>query len=472
MVAVTVPTSENARVRWKLAVIAIIKDEEKYIEEWVVHHQSIGVQHFFIFDHGSTDRTRAILERYNNRGLVTVIDWPRIYGQLDAYEYGVRLASGMADWAAIIDMDEFICPREGVDVNEYLRDVDADQVLVRWKWFGHSGHREAPTGLVTENYWKTRTGLSDTIKSIFRPATVLQAGVHVQRTRDRRTVDALGAPASEAWQLDRPARAEAPEPLQVNHYYCRSYEEYLHKMNRGDANVNKVQIARPFEYFDFPDEDRQLQGRARDLKKRIATFNALPADPAISGSLGYGVSPATTTSFYTVFRDRMVDAITSDPDPAATAVFRKSSSGLHLEIQVRGDTPDETIVRGLHDRIADFFNAVQAQSGGTINTVPADEPKLRHRLPRELSRSVLPGHLVIATVLRTTGFTSLRFRVDGKRSGDGVIDRTLTKIRDPGLWIVVQLATKQPLVPARLRIGWSEASATPEILDATAWFVR
>ena len=54
----------------KFAICAIVKNEGRYLEEWIDYHLGIGVQKFFIYDNESTDSTKDILQRYERQGIV------------------------------------------------------------------------------------------------------------------------------------------------------------------------------------------------------------------------------------------------------------------------------------------------------------------------------------------------------------------------------------------------------------------
>ena len=75
----------------RVAIVCIVKDEVDYLEEWLAFHFALGVSHVFIYDNGSTDGSARLLERYQNHGLVTVVDWPLGGGQLAAYNHAVAL---------------------------------------------------------------------------------------------------------------------------------------------------------------------------------------------------------------------------------------------------------------------------------------------------------------------------------------------------------------------------------------------
>ena len=61
--------------RHGIAVAVCVKDEARYIEEWVRFHRAVGIRHFYIYDNGSTDETRAILSDLLDADTLTIIPW-------------------------------------------------------------------------------------------------------------------------------------------------------------------------------------------------------------------------------------------------------------------------------------------------------------------------------------------------------------------------------------------------------------
>ncbi len=59
-----------------LSICVIVKDEGRYLPEWILYHLLVGVQHIFIYDNDSNEDLRDILRPFVERGLLTVIDWP------------------------------------------------------------------------------------------------------------------------------------------------------------------------------------------------------------------------------------------------------------------------------------------------------------------------------------------------------------------------------------------------------------
>ncbi|MEA2026264.1 MAG: glycosyltransferase family 92 protein, partial [Chloroflexota bacterium] len=169
-----------------VVVVCIVKDEADYLEEWLAYHVALGVDHFVIYDNGSTDGSAALLERYVNHGLVTRIDWPLGGGQLSAYNHSLRMFGATSRWLAYYDVDEFLVPLLDDDIPSFLaRFEDAAVVRVSRVEFGFSGHRSPPAGLSMDAYTQVANvldldpALPPRVKSIVQPGAVSAIDIHL-----------------------------------------------------------------------------------------------------------------------------------------------------------------------------------------------------------------------------------------------------------------------------------------------------
>lgn len=133
-----------------LSVVAIIKNEGQYIEEWVRYHIIAGVQRFYLYDNDSSDNTKSVLKKYIDAGYVTLIPFPGIAMQLAAYNDAINKFKYKTKYMAIIDADEFlyscdqnISVREGID-GIFASYPQAGGIAVNWRMFGSSGLIKKP----------------------------------------------------------------------------------------------------------------------------------------------------------------------------------------------------------------------------------------------------------------------------------------------------------------------------------------
>ena len=58
------------RFPYDLAICAIIRNEGKFIREWIEWHVMMGVSKFYLYDNDSDDDTASVLRPYVQKGLV------------------------------------------------------------------------------------------------------------------------------------------------------------------------------------------------------------------------------------------------------------------------------------------------------------------------------------------------------------------------------------------------------------------
>lgn len=141
-----------------LSIVAIIKNEGQYIEEWVRYHIIAGVQRFYLYDNDSSDNTKIILKKYIDAGYVNLIPFPGIAMQLSAYNDAIDKFRYKTKYMAIIDADEFLysCNRS-MNVRETVDSIfssypQAGGIAVNWRMFGSSGLVKKPIrGRLSEN---------------------------------------------------------------------------------------------------------------------------------------------------------------------------------------------------------------------------------------------------------------------------------------------------------------------------------
>jgi hypothetical protein len=263
-----------------IVIVCIVKDEASYLEEWIAYHTALGVGHVLIYDNGSTDGSSELLERYQNHGLVTRIDWPLRGGQLGAYNHALRFFGGVADWLAFFDVDEFLVPLLDEDIPAFLaRFEDAAVVRVPRLEFGFSGHRTPPDGLAIDAYTQVANvldldpDLPPRVKSIVRPGAVSAVDIHLAFPAD---APGPGVPTE---TVEEAVRGVA----QLNHYYTRSFEEFEAKRFRGSATGRIDRAAVPFDVPTIAVDGAAQRFSAR-TQATLARLSGLEPQPYMYGS--------------------------------------------------------------------------------------------------------------------------------------------------------------------------------------------
>jgi len=241
--------------RHGIAIVAIVKNEAKYISEWATFHFNAGVRHFYIYDNGSTDETCDVLLDCLPENAATIIPWSQvlkpansqqiIHNQVLAYAHAASNFGGGYRWMAFIDIDEFIVPKQDNSISDALQGLsDCHNISLPWHMFGTSGHETAPFGSVLENYRQRYANASDfnsglvNYKCIVDPCSLTTIRVHSMQTNGEwLTCNDVGFQVK---TKNRNTEAfYSSEKLQLNHYYTRSKAEYIAKINKGHILQNR-----------------------------------------------------------------------------------------------------------------------------------------------------------------------------------------------------------------------------------------
>lgn len=282
----------------KLGICAIVRNEEAYLDEWLEFHRMMGVEHFFIYDNGSTDATALKLRQSPHADRITVIElanflsgWEGVSGptgrmQRLAMLHCIANYGHMVQWLGFIDVDEFLYPAKANSLLDILADSDdLESLSIYWNMFGTSGHVGKPDGLVTESFTQRRRlpcGPSKNlcrVKTIVRPRAV--RGVHNTHT----LILQNGYP--ESWTerrerigfADHRAKYFCNDVIRLNHYYSKSAQEY-YKRRGAPAEGPRCDFRGNDRLLELIEkdtvEDLAIQRFVPELKRRLAC-HALPA---------------------------------------------------------------------------------------------------------------------------------------------------------------------------------------------------
>jgi hypothetical protein len=248
------PVRDSGQPKFTLTAIAIVKDEVEILPEWIAFHQSVGFEHFYVYDNGSTDGTIELLARYRESGLVTVIPWPhfveKYHIQSLAYAHALSTFGPDSKWMAFFDADEFFFCPSGEEIKSILSERPrVPGFLVFRHTYGRCGHLTKPKGLVIENFLESAAppagsflmrGWLTAPKSIVQPRLVRATqGSHFFKYRDD---PSCGYTEKGEAAFRKKAVNGTASRLRINHYYSRDGETFASRRSGGvNAANNKVE---------------------------------------------------------------------------------------------------------------------------------------------------------------------------------------------------------------------------------------
>ena len=245
-----------AGYKYILSCCALIKNEQKYLKEWLDHYINQGVEHFYLIDNGSTDNTLNIIKQYNN---ITLFKDNRKH----PFEQELMLKDNLlpiikeSKWSMIVDSDELITGQNGYTIKSYLEKIPLSigVIYVIWKMFiGKNNDITQMTDIKTRfnydylndstmynnpHYWKHLQYFLMFGKSIFRTRDLYILRVHKTVVRGD-IIDNFNKPDklfpdTLAWSckhMNEEALKKAD--IVLNHYFIKTPKAYENRMKKAN----------------------------------------------------------------------------------------------------------------------------------------------------------------------------------------------------------------------------------------------
>ena len=250
---------------YNLTAIYWIKDEARYIPEWIEFHLMQGYDHFILYDNGSTDNVFEIAKPYTDIGLLEFRFYP--LGLTEAKNFWLakeccKEQRGKSKWIDFRSLDERVFSPLGRQLPSLLKMYDTfGGLAVAWEEFNFNGHKTRPEGLLIENYTQTCKDQGYHIKTIVQPEFALGFAGNPHNfvyEQGRYTVTE---------NLHPVPGAHAPfdygmHQIKAHHYNTLSEEEFNRKMNKGgldhgpaQENIRREQAERIWKYMHGEDPE-------------------------------------------------------------------------------------------------------------------------------------------------------------------------------------------------------------------------
>lgn len=244
--------TRETEFRYYCSLCLIIRDENEYLEEWLRWHLDIGVEHFYIYDHGSKQSVRKFVNGLGREiaEKVTVIDWSGKHkdAQPDAYNDCLNRFRGESRWIGFVDTDEQIEVKTGQSLPEFLKGYERYAGLFAiWVTYGANGQEKQTEGLLRERFTEVSHGdkwAEHVGKVIVQPMYMTDMVIHNGKAADG--FEIVDEEKRKIYNYSLLTEYPTRNKICVNHYYTKSYEEWMNKLRRGSGHAK---FSRRYEEF-------------------------------------------------------------------------------------------------------------------------------------------------------------------------------------------------------------------------------
>lgn len=248
----------------KIAAICIAKDEDDYIEEWIKYHLKLGFDDIFIYENNWRHSFQA---QYKN---VHFIAYDGVVMQLKAYNSFIQVFGNSFDWAAFIDVDEFVVNTTKVPFKHIIESKTCPQLALNWRIMGSNNLHEDDTQdkSVLNRFIKGGKSLNRHVKQFvnlkyFRDNKQPYPIFINPHCTNKESTSMLGIKFFGPWQ-DANLNFVMHD-LELYHYAVKTPEELHKKVMRGRADTVQNRIAEEQSYFKEHDQNDIELTYARDF---------------------------------------------------------------------------------------------------------------------------------------------------------------------------------------------------------------
>lgn len=231
----------------KTAICAIIKNEHRFIKEWIDWHLNLGFDAIHLFEDKGSESHEEIVKDYSNVFLrryetddevkAILVRQGSASRQVDLYNYFINQSKGVYDWVAFIDIDEFFV-FEDYNLHELCEEFsDYSSLLIAWKMIGASGHISRPSCGVVEAYTepheiipKEQGWAHKSIVNISKATSY----INPHRTTDFVNID------------KKPVIGNIYKKVWINHYFTKSWEDWCDRIFKRGGTTRAHRILADF----------------------------------------------------------------------------------------------------------------------------------------------------------------------------------------------------------------------------------
>ena len=240
----------------KVCVCTLGKDENKYIREFVEHYKNIGVDKIYLYDNNELDgeRFENIIGDYINNKFVDIINWRGVKGTSTYYrimDSCYQEHYNKYDWLIFYEIDEFLYTKNYKNIKEYLTEEKFNEcgtIQLNWVHMSDNNQILYENKTLKERFPKIGKNVDKfKFNKICYIKTIIRGHLYnINITHNH----ILSENVKACDGFGRKSRVKGIISLYpdyklnyIKHYYGKSVQEFIEKINRGDllrGNEQKI----------------------------------------------------------------------------------------------------------------------------------------------------------------------------------------------------------------------------------------
>jgi len=205
----------------KTVILTIIKNEHRYLDEWIRYHYQFGFDTFFILEDRDSDSHKQITDKYSNVILRSASEFRNTKQAAIFNEVYHSIIKNKYDWCMLLDTDEFVTCN--LNLNTILeKHKDEPYIWLQWHNYGASGiiNKSVYRKPIWETYTKRCGNMH--IDEIFHKTGKMMYNCNL---------------FDKTLYLHYYPEAETQEDIYIRHYITKSWTEWKWKIEeRGMHN--------------------------------------------------------------------------------------------------------------------------------------------------------------------------------------------------------------------------------------------
>ena len=253
----------------KVCICTIGKKENKYIREFIIYYKNYGIDKIFLYDNNeiNEEHFEDVILDYINKGFVKIFDWRgRSKPHFKAINNCYMKYNKIFDWLIFYDIDEYIHLTNYKNIKDFLNEKkfkNCKKIFLNWVFHtdnelihydNRSLHERFPEiekdAILNKNF-------SQKVKSILRGNISnfrLSKSLHASHIINN-SIKACNGFGKEI-KLNNYYYMENSDHkyYYIDHYYSKSLEEFVNKINKGSAvsgQNEKFKFFRIIRYFNI-----------------------------------------------------------------------------------------------------------------------------------------------------------------------------------------------------------------------------